>query len=419
MKLRSLFVASILVTLFTVNAHATTYWVNKSGNDANSCVTASGSSDPGAANSKLTTNAGIGCLSSGDTLMIGDGVYAEQWNKNIPGGSDASNPTIIQAVNNNGATVRCTTDYACIWLKSSENGGDYITFTGIDSDCVNGGADCAPYYTDQGGTAPSYITIQYGTMRNGKGEYGSGTEIVSSGGDGSNHVITHNTIYNNGDPIYPNHAHGIYGATSNSIYSFNIVYGNAGYGIQNQNGATSVTINSNVIYQNVNRGGCYVGSSTTTYIFNNVIYGNNTAVTGSSGGCDVDGAVAVYFYENTLYGNTGRCFWQVNGSNINYTNNICYGNGTDNIIVDAGTSTSTTNLLGTNPQFTNAGSSDFTLTASSPAIDAGTTLGSPYNVDILGVSRPQGTRYDQGAYERVQATPAGASYNIFVPSRLR
>lgn len=42
---------------------------------------------------------------------------------------------------------------------------------------------------------------------------------------------------------------------------------------------------------------------------------------------------------------------------------------------------------------------DFSLEAGSPARDKGVTLGSPYNIDYLGISRPQGTTYDIGAYE--------------------
>jgi len=39
------------------------------------------------------------------------------------------------------------------------------------------------------------------------------------------------------------------------------------------------------------------------------------------------------------------------------------------------------------------------LTSSSPAKDAGVALGSPYDTDILGFSRPSGAAWDMGAYE--------------------
>jgi hypothetical protein len=47
---------------------------------------------------------------------------------------------------------------------------------------------------------------------------------------------------------------------------------------------------------------------------------------------------------------------------------------------------------------------NFRLLSSSPAIDIGASLGAPYNYDKDGVSRPQGTAWDIGAYEYVGGT---------------
>jgi hypothetical protein len=41
----------------------------------------------------------------------------------------------------------------------------------------------------------------------------------------------------------------------------------------------------------------------------------------------------------------------------------------------------------------------YQLKTSSPAIDAGATLGAPYNIDYAGVTRPSGPAYDIGAFE--------------------
>ena len=57
------------------------------------------------------------------------------------------------------------------------------------------------------------------------------------------------------------------------------------------------------------------------------------------------------------------------------------------------------NRWNVNPLFINSTANDYTLQSGSPAINAGATLGAPYNVDILGVSRPQGAAWDIGAYE--------------------
>jgi hypothetical protein len=68
------------------------------------------------------------------------------------------------------------------------------------------------------------------------------------------------------------------------------------------------------------------------------------------------------------------------------------------------------------PKFTNLSGRDLTLTSTSPAIDRGTAL-SQVTTDKNGVTRPQGSAYDIGAYE---FTSGGAPSNIKFPSdRLR
>ena len=64
----------VLVTVFAAPAWATTYFVSKTGNNANSCATAQGSG----ASAKLTiTNALANCIQSGDTLTVQAGTYQE------------------------------------------------------------------------------------------------------------------------------------------------------------------------------------------------------------------------------------------------------------------------------------------------------------------------------------------------------
>ena len=58
------------------------------------------------------------------------------------------------------------------------------------------------------------------------------------------------------------------------------------------------------------------------------------------------------------------------------------------------------NGMNTNPSFINP-SGNWRLDPGSSAINAGYTLGNPYNVDMVGVPRPQGSGYDMGAYEYV------------------
>jgi len=57
------------------------------------------------------------------------------------------------------------------------------------------------------------------------------------------------------------------------------------------------------------------------------------------------------------------------------------------------------NVISSNPLFTNESGGVFTLQSSSPAIDVGTNLSAPYNVDKNGTQRPLGGGWDIGAYE--------------------
>jgi len=53
----------------------------------------------------------------------------------------------------------------------------------------------------------------------------------------------------------------------------------------------------------------------------------------------------------------------------------------------------------------------FELKSGSDAIDTGVDLGTPYNIDILSVSRPQGSAWDIGAYEYVWGNFLGISFS--------
>src|SRR5215831_18782319 len=72
-------------------ATAATYYVATTGNDSRSCATAQTRSTP-----KATIASGITCLSSGDTLYIRGGTYADVTIGNtVPSGTSWSNATKI------------------------------------------------------------------------------------------------------------------------------------------------------------------------------------------------------------------------------------------------------------------------------------------------------------------------------------
>jgi hypothetical protein len=78
-----------------------------------------------------------------------------------------------------------------------------------------------------------------------------------------------------------------------------------------------------------------------------------------------------------------------------------------------------TDLINVDPRFTDAAAFDLTLAADSPAVNSANSavseafadhvrsvFGTDIKRDIIGVTRPQGTAWDRGAYERaVTAAP--------------
>jgi len=100
-------------------------------------------------------------------------------------------------------------------------------------------------------------------------------------------------------------------------------------------------------------------------------------------------------------------------SGCSFDHNLVYGVSS---ILSGGTSGLTigTNSIGSNPMFVNASTApyDFHEQSSGAGIDAGMNLAA-VSVDADGVSRPQGARTDQGAYEYVATTPAPVISGVF------
>jgi hypothetical protein len=67
---------------------------------------------------------------------------------------------------------------------------------------------------------------------------------------------------------------------------------------------------------------------------------------------------------------------------------------------------------------TSGGSKNLIPKSSDFPVDAGYSLGAPYNVDIIGVSRPQGSAYDLGAYEYAVSgwTPPDTTATVTISS---
>ncbi|MFA5020534.1 MAG: right-handed parallel beta-helix repeat-containing protein [Patescibacteria group bacterium] len=214
---------------------------------------------------------------------------------------------------------------------------------------------------------------------------------------GSNNVVKYNTVhgqfdtYNNQgsamvDPgnsgyylgtqgIRFDGGSGVSGVSNNSII-YNVIY-NEGDGVQIYN-FPNVAVYNNTVY-NSRRFGIFLGGAATTgaRVGNNIV----SVMAGGATACD-----------NPLLGCAKTLLSIINTTAYTIDYNLYYPSAS--YVKPAGQDA---NALTLDPKFNNAASADFTLAAASPAINKGFNL--QLSPDIAGVTIPQGSAPEIGAYE--------------------
>jgi hypothetical protein len=362
------------------SAWATTFYTDKSGSDANSCATAQ-SSTP--ANGKLTIGGGLGCLSAGDTLLIGDGTYAEELSAIISSTSYASATQMAGKAGASSAVIIKPSSGTRAMTLSNDR---YIIISDIifDGDLVISDAVKVD-------SASDHIRFTRVTFRNGTNQ----GLLIS---DSSFVECLTCTAHTNGST---SSQHGIYiGNSDDCLIQGGEMYGNAGGGVHIASGTPQKNIIEN-IRSHDNLWGIVDADESGNIWRNNVVYDN------TSNGGNFISLSGSEVYNNTFYGNGGAGFWsETDTTGILYKNNISYGNTGAALTLQGSGHTQTTNLA-TDPSFTNAATGDFTLQSGSAARDTGTDLSSTgFADDIIGTARPQNGTWDKGAYEYVPPPPA-------------
>jgi parallel beta-helix repeat protein len=265
------------------------------------------------------------------------------------------------------------------------------------------------------------------------------------------------TIRNN-NTSFSGLEHGIYVSNSadNPVITGNISHDNHASGIQiNADPAlagdgiiSNAVMDSNIIYNNGVGGGAAINlaSVVNSRFSNNLLYGNHAGgIAGWDDGncpCPPSGGFIFGTHDNKIYNNTivqasdGRfAISLLDGSTNNEIKNniLMQETGRGSINMDSTSEPGTNSdynavvnvfsaddgdhfitlaawqarghdahsfVTNSGALFVNAGANDYHLSATSPALDTGTPVS--LSLDLEGNSRPQGPKYDIGAYEKVQ-----------------
>lgn len=310
----------------------------------------------------------------------------------------------IQNTNNEGIAVRGMCEYVILT--------DNHTFDTYGSGISVWGVDWGKDPNDYGYDIIRDIRIEGNKIE--KACNGGWNECITLANGVNGFQILDNEVFNGGDPVNGGEGIDIKEGCRNGIIGHNVVYDLTRRGIYLDGGGhmdwdTPPVHNIHVAYNRVYSNSISQGMAVMTegsadvhdiFIYNNLFYDN-----GEDGIMFYDhpnGEGDIYditVVNNTCYDNKrfGILLNFQDARNMIFRNNICYKSGNSNIEYEAGEYEASHNLTG-NPQFVDAVTGDFHLTADSPAIDAGTAENAATD-DFEGNSRPCGAGYDIGAYE--------------------
>jgi hypothetical protein len=318
----------LLLVLLASPVYATTYYVNKAGSDANSCVTAQSATD---ANAKLTIAAGLGCLAAGDTLIVGSGTYAENVTAFVSGTS-VNVVTTVKSESLHGAIIQPASGTNSV----SFNNKRFIIFDGFVVDGTN--------TTSHGirtfgllGTAD--IILQNLEVKNigGTESDASGTCIITD--HAARIQILNSLLHDCGANDSDGHSHGIYMSGSNSLAEHNEIYNINGHGIHQfltAGGSSNNIVRHNYVHDTTSR--CIlIGSGANNLAHNNIV--RDCAAASGAMAAGFSSATNTQIYNNTIYSGSGSCI-EVRSTSTGalVKNNWCLSN-SNNTVLNSGTST--------------------------------------------------------------------------------
>jgi parallel beta-helix repeat protein len=362
----------------------------------------------GAGQQYATIQAAANAAVAGDTVLVMDGTYTGFQSVN---GGTASAPVTFKA-NSANVTVNSSGDSNgdCINIENT----DYVIVDGFQvTGCARAGIRSA---------LATGVIIRNNVVTN-SAEWGIFTAFTPQ-----LQILNNKTSGTTGQ-------HGIYVSNSdvandNPVIQGNESWGNAGNGIQLNGDCTSpdpngysdgvisgAVIANNLVHDNQQKGFSLIDVQSST-IENNVVY--NNGISGAAGGihlAEQDSCTADPSSNNVIVNNT-IVEPRIAGIRITTgTNNVVFNNiavSSSPIVDESGgpnqiDTVSNLQTASSAGLFVNAGSNDYHLAAGSAAIGAGVAsyAGKPAPAtDYDGNARPQGSRFDSGAYEYVTTDPS-------------
>ena len=363
-----------------------TYFVSTSGNDNNS----------GSQGSPFATIAkALSVMVSADTLYLRQGTYNQDITTNVvnvPGGTSWFNPTTIASFPNENATLapNNASSPAVIYIVSP-----YVILDRLILDASNTRYGWSTHVADHirfqnGEIKFSGLNFPFHTPFDPGLDEAEGVEFGGSFNEILNTEIHHSP-----------HSYGFYATGHDNLINNCNIHDNGGFAIQIFDGnfpntqASSNIISNNTMYNNGffrNYPAITVGEGSSNLVYNNVIYNNFGGIWVYKDGTNTN------VVNNTLYNNTvlGIQIYNPNTNAVVRNNIIIGSNGP--AVDDQGSGSIISNNTTVAQNFVNVNAGDFHLLSGSTAIDAGVTL-SISSTDKDGISRPQGSNYDIGAYE--------------------
>lgn len=350
-------ILTILVFLGQADA-ATTYYVSKTG---------SGSICSQAAPC-LTIAAGVAAMAGGDTLVVGNGTYAERLTSTIPSGPSATQRTTIRAENSRLAIIQPTSG---VPLELDAEAEKNISIEGFVIDANNRPGVLAVHIGEQGMATPtSFVQLKDLEIKNVRDVNACVNTAL-----GTHHIDLLNSAIHSCQytsiPANPVGIHGLYWHSDDALIQGNEIYDVHGLGMQIYDAQARPISRVRVIDNYVHNYGV-AGKGHPGILFGVVHSGemayNVVANSNSTVGIDTGSGSPVLVYNNTVYDvPTGI---RTKTSRGVVRNNILYQTTTP--IQRNTTGMVESNNLTSDPQFVDAPNGDFTPQAAA-VIDDGTT----------------------------------------------